>query len=149
MNSNPSLSPLECSLLYPVFGMVLLTVIVWLRMYYVRIGEIRSRRLDPQDLATALKGAKLLQEVGPADNFRNLFEAPVLFYALIPLLLISGCASSIQVFLAWLYVALRAAHSFIHATYNRVIHRFAVYAASTLVLFAMWGMFAYAVITRT
>jgi hypothetical protein len=70
-----------------------------------------------------------------------------LFYALIPLLLISGYTNSAQFALAWIYVLLRAAHSFIHVTYNRVIHRFAAYAASTLVLFAMWGMFAKAVMT--
>ena len=37
--------------------------------------------------------------------------------------------------LAWLYVALRYAHSAIHCTYNRVMHRFAVFIASMLVLF--------------
>jgi hypothetical protein len=43
---------------------------------------------------------------------------------------------------AWLYVALRYVHSFIHLTYNRVIHRFAVYVLSTVILFMLWGVFA-------
>jgi hypothetical protein len=42
---------------------------------------------------------------------------------------------------AWAYVALRSLHSLIHVTYNRVMHRFLVYVASTLLLFAMWGAF--------
>jgi hypothetical protein len=43
---------------------------------------------------------------------------------------------------AWLYVALRYIHSFIHLTYNRVIHRFAVYVLSTVILFTLWGVVA-------
>jgi hypothetical protein len=42
---------------------------------------------------------------------------------------------------AWAYVALRGLHSLIHVTYNRVVHRFLVYAASTLLLFGMWAAF--------
>ena len=38
-------------------------------------------------------------------------------------------------------MALRALHSLIHVTYNRVVHRFLVYVASTLLLFGMWAAF--------
>jgi len=30
----------------------------------------------------------------------------------------------------------------IHVTYNRVMHRFIVFVASTICVFAMWGLFA-------
>jgi hypothetical protein len=40
--------------------------------------------------------------------------------------------------LSWLYVALRVLHSLIHCTYNRVMHRFAVFVASMVVLFVIW-----------
>lgn len=39
---------------------------------------------------------------------------------------------------AWLYVILRTGHSLIQCTYNRVLHRFSVYLASTAVLIALW-----------
>lgn len=45
--------------------------------------------------------------------------------------------------LAWSFVALRTAHSLIHVTYNRVVHRFAVYVLGTLCVFAMWALFAF------
>ena len=38
-------------------------------------------------------------------------------------------------------MALRALHSLIHVTYNRVTHRFLAYVASTLLLFGMWVAF--------
>ena len=43
-----------------------------------------------------------------------------------------------MVLLAWLFVVLRSIHSFIHTTYNTVIHRFAIFVASSLVLLGMW-----------
>jgi hypothetical protein len=39
--------------------------------------------------------------------------------------------------MAWLYVALRLIHSLIYFTYNHVVHRFAVFAISNLVVLAM------------
>ena len=39
---------------------------------------------------------------------------------------------------AWAYVLLRYAHSFIHVTYNQVMHRFAAFVASAVVLAFLW-----------
>ena len=48
---------------------------------------------------------------------------------------------------SWTYVALRALHSFIHCTYNRVLQRFAVYVASSILLWGMWAAFALKVLS--
>lgn len=126
----------------PAVALVLLTAVVWVRLYIDRIGEIRERRIDPQSLATATDAGRILRQVQASDNLKNLFEVPVLFYVLCALLAVSGLASPLFVAGAWLYVILRGMHSYIHLTCNRVLHRFAVYIASTLVLFIMWGLFA-------
>ena len=83
----------------------------------------------------------MLKRVQASDNFRNLFEVPVLFYALCAVLASAQHVSPFFVIGAWLYVALRCIHSAIHLTYNRVTHRFAVYVLSTAVLFVLWGVF--------
>jgi hypothetical protein len=44
--------------------------------------------------------------------------------------------------LAWLYVLLRAIHSFIHIRRRKIVHRFAVYLLSCITLSAMWIGFA-------
>jgi hypothetical protein len=41
--------------------------------------------------------------------------------------------------LAWLYVALRYAHSYVHLTSNDVQVRFGVYLASGFVLLLLWA----------
>ena len=129
---------MQTALLLPVLALVLLTAIVWVRLYVERIRELRQRRIDPQALATSLAG-QTLQRVQASDNFRNLFEVPVLFYALCAVLISTQNVSPFFVVGAWLYVGLRYVHSFIHLTYNRVMHRFAVYVLSTVILFVLWG----------
>ena len=136
------------AILLPVIALVLLTAIVWVRLYVERIRELRRRGIDPQSLATAASAAQTLQSVQAADNFRNLFEVPVLFYALCAVLAFTQSVSPLFVMGAWLYVALRYIHSFIHLTYNRVIHRFTVYVLSTVILFVLWGVLGVQVLLR-
>jgi hypothetical protein len=125
----------------PCASMVGLTALVWLKLYADRLGEMRARRIDPQALATARAAAGELAKTGAADNFRNLFEVPVLFYLLCVALVLNGGSTPGFVSAAWAYVVLRVVHSLIHVTYNRVVHRFLVYVASTLLLFGMWAAF--------
>jgi hypothetical protein len=125
----------------PCAAMVGLTALVWVKLYWDRIGEMRARRIDAQELATVRAAAGRLERPEAADNFRNLFEVPVLFYVLCIALVVNGGSTPGFVTAAWAYVALRSLHSLVHVTYNRVMHRFLVYVASTLLLFAMWGAF--------
>jgi hypothetical protein len=125
----------------PCTAMVGLTALVWVKLYWDRIGEMRARRIDAQELATVRAAAGRLERPEAAENFRNLFEVPVLFYVLCVALVLNGGSTPGLVTAAWAYVALRALHSLIHVTYNRVMHRFLVYVASTLLLFGMWITF--------
>jgi hypothetical protein len=125
----------------PCAAMVGLTAAVWLKLYADRLGEMRARRIAPQSVATARAAATQLERTQAAENFRNLFEVPVLFYVLCAALSLEGGSTPGFVAAAWAYVGLRSIHSLIHVTYNRVTHRFLVYVASTLLLFAMWAAF--------
>jgi hypothetical protein len=130
------------TIIQPVLAMVGLTFMVWCYMYFKRLRFIRIHSIDPQSVATRALGAQSLAAVSaPSDNLMNLFELPVLFYLLVVLLLITGEASQGFAIAAWAYVALRALHSLIHCTYNQVLHRFTVYAASSIMLWAMWAIF--------
>ena len=122
--------------------MVLLVVLVALRMFYVRVSEMRSRRIHPQQVATSKTQADKFQSIQAADNYRNLFEMPVLFYAICILLLVLNKADGTNTTPAWLFVALRYAHSAIHITYNNVNHRFLAFGASCVVVWVMWGRLA-------
>jgi hypothetical protein len=126
---------------FPCTAMVFVTALVWIKLYVDRLGEMRSKRIKPQSLSSARAAAGMLEKSQAADNFRNLFEVPVLFYVLCIAVALNGGSTAGYVAAAWTFVALRGLHSLIHVTYNRVVHRFTVYAASTVLLFGMWIAF--------
>lgn len=122
-------------------ALVLLTFGVGARLLQSRVREMKRKRIHPQAAATSVQMAARLEDVRAADNFRNLFEVPVLFYALgatalatqhTPAWLVAGC---------WVFVALRAVHSLIHCTYNRVMHRLAAFLAGFALVVALWVAF--------
>ncbi len=125
----------------PVVAMVLVTALVWIKLYVDRIGEMRAKRIAAQALDTTRAAASRLENTNAADNFRNLFEVPVLFYVLCIAIALTGDSTPGMVMAAWAFVGLRALHSLIQVTYNRVMHRFLVYMASTLLLFGLWIAF--------
>jgi hypothetical protein len=128
-------------ILLPAVALVLLTAIVWCWMYFTRIREMRVKRIRPQRLADREEVTRLLKDVaGPANNLANLLEIPILFYAAVIILYVTGFANGYYLALAWAFVLSRYAHSFIHVTYNRVIHRFTVYFIGTILLWVMWAM---------
>ena len=133
---------LDHAILLPPTALVLLTGFVWLRLGSDRLSELRTRRIHPQQVATSKQMGEALQNVQSADHFRNLFEVPVLFYALCAFLAVTKLTTLFLLACAWGYVVLRAAHAYIHLTSNKVVRRFQAFVASTLVLYVMWGICA-------
>ncbi|MCP4048347.1 MAG: hypothetical protein GY732_20405 [Gammaproteobacteria bacterium] len=126
-------------LLIPLLAQVALTFGVMIIMYRKRVTEMETKRIHPQQMKTRSKTLGVLTDSETAaNNYTNLFESPVLFYTAILLTLILMVQDSILVILAWTYVGSRIIHSFIHITYNRVMHRFVVFLFSSFVLFAIW-----------
>lgn len=126
-----------------MFAMVLLTFFVWGLMFFERRSQMLALRIHPQRVATSGQMAQMLPKTNAADNFRNLFELPVLFYALCILLMLTKQVNPLFSACAWVFVAFRVLHSGIHLSYNRVMHRFYAYLISSLTLWIMWGSFAF------
>lgn len=129
-------------LIWSCIAMMLLTTLVALRMVTARLREGKAKQLRQRDYATSRHMAAVLEDVQAADNYRNLFEAPVLFYLLCVLLLVTHQASAVFAALAWGFVASRYVHSYIHCTYNKVRHRFYAFLLSCAILVLMWLWFA-------
>ena len=129
------------SLVTTCLAMVLLVVVVGVRLLYCRVSELRGKRIHPQATAQSAQMAALTEDSRAADNFRNLFEVPVLFYALVAMAIGVGHMPDWLVIGAWAFVALRYLHSFIQCTYNRVFHRLPAFMAGFAVLVALWVTF--------
>ncbi len=132
---------------YPALALVLLTLIVWIRMYKDRVGWFRKNRVNPQRASTRSDRDWPAEIQKSSDNFQNLLELPILFYFATVVLYVTQTVDTVSLWLAWLYVAHRYVHSFIHCTYNKVIQRFFVYAVSGLILFALWGKIGFDLLT--
>ena len=123
----------------PFFATVFLTFLVWVYMYIRRISFITSRKISPNDLAVpgALAQISPPEVFNPSDNFKNLFEIPVLFYALVLYLFVTKQVDTVYVNAAWLFVLFRALHSAVHCTFNSIMLRFYLYLFATLTLWFM------------
>ena len=133
---------MQHAIFLPALAMVALTIAVWLRMYATRIGEMQRERIHPQAVATSAQMAARLSDTRAADNFRNLFELPVLFYLALVVAAMTAQTGVVVLALAWTFVALRMLHSWIHCTYNKVMHRFKAYLAGGVALWALWAVLA-------
>ena len=118
--------------------MFVLTFVVWVYMYAKRIPFITQNELGPDELKPA-RFAELSPPAvaNPSDNLKNLFEMPVLFYAMCLYLHVSGQVDGIYIAAAWAFTALRIVHSAVHCTVNVVIVRFWIYFAASA---ALWFM---------
>jgi hypothetical protein len=121
----------------PFFALMFLTLLVWVYMYIRRISFIISSKLKPQDLVAPNTLAQISPPSvsNPSDNLKNLFEIPVLFYALLLYLFITQQVDTVYVNAAWIFVVFRVLHSVVHCTFNLVILRFYLYLFATL---AVW-----------
>jgi len=136
-------SPMNFSSIFlPALAMVLLTFVVMFRMARCRFAESRAKRIHPQSVATSAQAAARFEDTRAADNYRNLFELPVLFYVSLLTAHATGQTGVLVLGLAWLFVLLRVAHSVIHCSYNKVMHRFLAFLAGAMVLLALWVVLA-------
>jgi hypothetical protein len=130
------------AVLLPLFVQVALTFVLLLWTAGLNASATRSGEVSWQDIA-------LREPNWPARNmqirnaFLNQLETPVLFYVLTVLAWITRHADYLFVVLAWIFVALRIVHVFIHVTDNNVPRRGAVFLASMVVLAVMWVIFAF------
>jgi hypothetical protein len=130
-------------ILKPVVALAIWTMVMWLWMYVTRIPAVGALpKTDEANADIGWTGAKLEGLLPPsvqwkAHNYNHLHEAPTVFYAVCLVLALIDQGNGVNLMIAWVYVALRVIHSIFHATVNRVMPRFALFALSSLVLIAL------------
>ena len=129
-------------LLFAAIAQVALTFFVVFVLFARRVAELKQRKIHPQKIATSVQSAEVMQDIRASDNFKHLFEVPVLFYFLCACLFATNSSTIYLSGLAWVFVGLRYLHSYIQCTHNKVMPRFYAFAASSLTLLLMWVLFA-------
>lgn len=129
------------ALLAPIFLHVLLTFTVGVMTGRARTRSVVSGETRMRDIAVN-NNAWPEDVLKIANNFNNQFQIPMLWYAVVGLLLVTGLADWIAVILSWTFFATRAAHSYIHTGKNVVRNRFRAFLAGFVIVLAMWLWFA-------
>ena len=122
----------------PVLALILWTFVMWAWMYWARIPAMLAAKVTPEQMQSKDSLKLLPAKVNwVADNYNHLHEQPTVFYALCIYSHLVGVMDTINVWLAWIYVAIRIVHSLVQATVNVVAMRFYIFATGSLVLLAI------------
>jgi len=129
---NPNLQ-----LIYPMFAMVMLTFGVGLVVLKNRIAAVKGG-MPIKHFKTYTEGQAPESMVKADRHFVNLFEVPLLFYV--------GCLVAMMMPLqgimvqvwAWLFVAMRILHAYIHIGPNKLRARMTCFWMGCAAVVALW-----------
>ncbi len=121
---------------WPMVAHVALVFALYALLSTRRVSLIRAGKIDASQYRENRDepGESLIVR----NSIANQFELPVLFHLCCVLLYVTEADNLLSLGLAWLFVALRYAHAFIHVTSNRLRYRRPLFMAGFIVLFAMW-----------
>ena len=136
------------TILQPVIGLVLWSMVMWAWLYATRLPAMvrAGTKLDPTQPRDVMLGGLPPRVRWKADNYNHLMEQPTLFYATVLTLALLGQGDGLNLWLAWAYVGLRVTHSLIQALINVILLRFAVFMVASGVLVVLAVRAALAVI---
>lgn len=118
------------------WSMVMLLWMVATRFKAMPIAGVDLRKSKPGGRGSQLEGVLPDQVMWKSHNYSHLMEQPTIFYPAVIILAIMG-ATSLDVGLAWAYVAIRIVHSLWQAMVNRIPVRTSLFFVSSFVLIAL------------
>ncbi|NND00048.1 MAG: hypothetical protein HKN85_07690 [Gammaproteobacteria bacterium] len=125
-------------ILYPAFAMFALTIgcvfaLGRARYRAIHNGDVKISYFRTYDQGTQPARLHLL-----ARHVQNHFEIPPLFYVGVTLSYVTGGVGLPGIVCAWLFVAARFLHSWIHLGSNNVSFRFFTFGSSLVFLVGLW-----------
>lgn len=125
-------------LIYPMFAMVLLTIVVAVIGFLARLNAIRSGEVDFRYFKTFDYGKPNEMIVKTTRHFANLFEVPVLFYTGCIIAMILPLEGFWIMLWAWLFVFARVSHAVIHIGPNKIRPRVVAFFLGNFAALAIW-----------
>lgn len=121
----------QTGLIYVIYYLVSLRRLSAVRAGTVKASEYKVPIIEPEPTATV------------ARNLVNQFELPFLFYAVcIALAMVNGVNYAVLI-LAWVFVASRIIHSYVHITTNEVRKRRPLFIVGYVVNAILWLWLAF------
>jgi hypothetical protein len=128
------------TILAPLFVQVVLTFFLLFWIPLATVPLLRRGEVRPQDID--LRQPNWPRPIMQINNsYTSQFEAPILFYVLTVLAIVTKQADLFFVVLSWIFVLARLAHAYIHVTSNNIDVRGPVFGVAATTLAIMWLIF--------
>jgi hypothetical protein len=121
----------------PVIAQALMTLCILFVMAFHRYKAMKANEVKVID-AAASKITWPRYASQAERSFLSQFETPVLFYALVPLVILTKTYDTLFVTLAWAWFVSRLVHAIVHCTTNQLSLRFPAFLVGVVLLIAMW-----------
>lgn len=130
--------PMIYSMIYPIFAVFVLTFIIGVIAVVLRFRSVKQGNVKIKYYRT-MQGQEVPEIIIKSTRcFNNMFEVPVLFYVGAVLFVSLGLTNTIALYAAWAFVVFRVIHTFIHLTYNNVLHRMLFFWFGVIAVLVMW-----------
>ncbi len=124
----------------PVIAQALMTLCILFVMAFRRYQAVKAKEVKVlNEAASQYEWPRFAAQA--QRSFANQFETPVLFYALVPLVILTKTYDTLFVVLAWAWFVSRLAHALVHCTSNVLSLRFPAYLVGVILLITMWVLF--------
>lgn len=131
--------PAKAAILYPSIVMALFTLTLIASLGLRRFYAVRARKMDPRFYKTFDTPTQEPEGLRKhTRNVQNHFEVPPLFHLAVWGTYAAGEVTTSAVVAAWLFVAARAVHTYVHVTHNTVLQRFAIYGVALFACVYLW-----------
>ena len=131
-------------MIYPMFAVVMITAVVGLITVYLRVMSVKTGKVSIKYFRTMSGPSELPETMAKVSrHFDNMFEVPTIFYAACLTAMFTSHTGTLMQTLAWIFVGARAAHAYIHITYNNILHRMFSFITGFAVVIVMWVLLAF------
>ncbi len=127
---------------WPMVAHAVLVFILYALLGWRRRVLVKAGRIQPEQFRENHAADEPAESLVVRNSLANQFELPLLFYACCMVLYTTQADNLPAVILAWIFVAARYAHAFVHVTSNDLRYRSPLFALGFAVLVFMWAWLA-------
>jgi hypothetical protein len=124
---------------WPVLAQILIPVAVLMLNGKRKSADVQAGSFD-REKAAMDNEAWSKPTVLTSKNLANQFQFPVIFYVLCLILANLGAVNKVTLTVAWLFVAARCLHAYVHVSTNNVPVRLRAFIVSVLMLLVLIGL---------
>ena len=127
---------------WPMVAHAVLVYILYALLGLRRQSAVKAGKIKRSQFRENYAADEPAESLVVRNSIANQFELPVLFHACSIALFVAQADNLPAVILAWIFVASRYAHAYVHVTSNDLRYRSPLFALGYIALAGMWAWLA-------